>query len=123
MKSRNQIFNATLMKDRRKDLRVKSTLAEKILWVRLRRGGLKYKFFRQYSVTGYVLDFYCPEKRIGIELEGGIHNKPDVIKYDEHRKRYLEAFGINILIFKNEEIYSNVRKCVNTILNSLRTPS
>jgi very-short-patch-repair endonuclease len=112
-------FNSTLLKYRRKDLRKKSTKAELIMWEELRRNKLGVKFFRQYSVDGYVLDFYCPKKRLGIELEGEIHKKTDVRKYDEYRRKYLEAFGINIITIENDNINYELEKVIIFIRNKL----
>lgn len=107
------------MKPRRQNLRARSTLAEKILWSRLSNNKLGYKFFRQYSVEGYVLDFYCPEKRLGIELEGKIHSRPQVKTYDEYRKKYLEAYDIKLLVIKNEEVLENIHNSLAKIAISL----
>lgn len=104
-------------------MRAKSTQAEKILWERLRNSKLGFKFFRQYSVTGYVIDFYCPEKHLAIEIEGLIHNKPENKKYDNYRYRYLEAFSIKFLKFSNEKIYKEIGSVVEIIKSNLRSPS
>lgn len=72
----------TTMTERRKQLRNNSTPQEKLLWKQLQSKKLGYKFIRQYSVDNYVVDFYCPSKRLAIELDGGIHSK--TIKYDKY---------------------------------------
>jgi very-short-patch-repair endonuclease len=117
------IFNIEPLKPRRKSLRTKSTQAEKILWERLRDSKLGYKFFRQYSVEGYVTDFYCPKIRLAVELEGKIHTKADQKLYDKNRFRYLEAFDIKIIRFQNEEIYLHIGDVIENILATLRPPS
>ena len=104
-------------------MRQKSTQAEKMLWERLRRGNLGLKFFRQYSVEGYVMDFYCPIKRIAIEIEGSIHHLPNIHKYDEYRFRYIKAYNIKIIKFTNQEIFSHIGNVVNAIKSELSTPS
>jgi len=63
------------MVNRRRKLRGDSTESENILWSALRNNKLGVKFRRQYSVEGYVVDFYGPEKRLAIEIEGSIHDK------------------------------------------------
>ena len=108
MSRRKIIFNATSLKYRRQELRRRSTLAEKILWREVRDRKLGYKFIRQYSIEGYVMDFYCPEKRVGIELEGSIHNRPSTKTYDKYRKRYLEAYNIRLLRFNNVDVLSDI---------------
>jgi len=116
-------FNINPLKPRRQSLREKSTLAEKILWERLRRNNLGVKFFRQYSVEGYVMDFYCPEKRLSVEIEGSIHNLSSTQKYDKYREKYLQAFGIKILKFSNTEVFTKVGNVTSEIKSALHTPS
>ena len=115
-------LNITPLKNRRQQLRRDSTCFEKVLWNKIRNSKLGHKFFRQYSVDGYVLDFYCPEKRLGIEIDGGYHQKPDVKKYDSYRTRYLEAYNIKIARFWNSDIESNIKEVladIKTLLVSL----
>jgi very-short-patch-repair endonuclease len=107
------------MKLRRKDLRNKPTLTEKILWKKLKENQLDEKFIRQYSVDNYVLDFYCPNKKLGVEIEGKIHQKTENVIYDKYRVRYIEAFGIKVIRFSNEEIFNNMQKVLDTICLSL----
>ena len=120
---RSFLFNVTNLKPRRQSLRGKSTQAEKILWERLRKENLGYKFFRQSSLEGYVMDFYCPVKRLAIEIEGSIHHRSDVNRYDTYRFRYLQAFNIKILKFSNQDIYTQIGKVLKTIRLNLRSPS
>jgi cyclase len=119
MDGRKRVYHLTELKNRRRDLRKRSTSAERLLWEKIRNNQLGVKFRRQYSVTGYVVDFYCAKKKIAIELGGGVHNKPAVIKYDQYRTRYLEAFGIKILKFKNGDIYKDIEKVVESLRLSL----
>jgi very-short-patch-repair endonuclease len=116
-------FNHPKLKNRRQDLRLKSTLAEKILWERLRRSKTGYKFFRQYSIDAFVMDFYCPLQKLAIEIEGSIHKETKVLDYDKFRYRYLEAFGIRFLKFSNQQIYEKIGDVIESIKNNLRTPS
>ena len=115
MKDKIRIYHLTELKYRRRDLRKKSTKAESLLWNEIRDSKLGVKFRRQYSVMGYVVEFYCSKNRLGVELEGGIHRKSDVKAYDKYRKEYLEALNIRMLFFKNEEVESNLDNILNTI--------
>jgi very-short-patch-repair endonuclease len=94
-------------------------LPEKILWKKLRENQLGEKFIRQYSLDNYVVDFYCPKKKLAIEIEGKIHLKPENVSYDKYRFRYIEAFGIKIIRFSNEEVFNNIQKVLDTIYLSL----
>ena len=113
-------LNNPALKDRRRELRKNQTPAEKIIWehVRGRRLG-GYRFLRQYSVGFYILDFYCPAKKLGIELDGGQHRAKDGSMYDQERTAYLEGFGIKTIRFPNEEIMQNLPSVLNRILTSL----
>ena len=70
--------NDRVLKETRRKLRRDSTKAEKILWQELRRKRLGMKFFRQYSVENFILDFYCPKYCLVIELDGGYHDDKEV---------------------------------------------
>jgi very-short-patch-repair endonuclease len=97
------IFNKTIMKGRRRELRKKQTPQEKRLWdfVRGRQlGGAKFR--RQYSVGGFVLDFYCPELRLAVEIDGPIHCFRK--RYDRYRQSAIEGMRIGFLRFTNTEI-------------------
>ncbi len=113
-------YNRTKEKWRRKDLRKKSTRAEKILWEYLRNRKLAgYKFKRQYSVDAFIIDFYCPKVKLGIEVDGEVHFTDEAKEYDENRSGFLSDFGIEIIRFRNDEIYNTIKVVLNTIENKL----
>ena len=112
------IYNNPKLKSRRKELRHNETKEEELLWEKLRRKNLGYKFSRQYSVGPYILDFYCVEKRIAVELDGFQHleNKD----YDLERDNYLSINDIRVLRFWNKEISANMDKVLEKIKMELR---
>ena len=83
------------------------TYCEKIMWIHLRRKQLGYRFLRQYSVDQFVIDFYSPEIKFAIELDGSVHNNPEQKDYDVKRQKYLETFGITFIRVTNEELLAN----------------
>lgn len=103
-------------------MRQNSTPAENILWEAVRNRKLGEKFLRQYSIDGFVLDFFCPQYKLAIELEGGIHNTKQSKIYDEHRFRYLMEFGIRIIRLSNDEIINNLGPSLLLIKKSLSLP-
>ncbi|KKU29172.1 MAG: hypothetical protein UX80_C0008G0004 [Candidatus Amesbacteria bacterium GW2011_GWA2_47_11b] len=107
------------MKNRRKELRNSATFEEKLLWKYLQNKKLGFKFIRQYSIEGYVVDFYCPAKRLAIELDGNVHFNASQQKYDKYRTRYLEAFNITVVRFHNLGITKNIGKILERITFSL----
>ncbi len=81
---------------KRRHLRKTATPAETILWEEIRNrklGGLKFK--RQYPVLGFILDFYCAEKSLGIELNGSIHDTKK--EYDEWREKLIQESRVHLL--------------------------
>jgi very-short-patch-repair endonuclease len=104
-----------------KELRKTQTEAEKALWELLRSrrcGGLKFR--RQHPVKEFILDFYCHEYLLGIEVDGAVHENYLAKEYDLNRTAELESFGITILRFKNEEVLTNLTEVKLEILNKLQ---
>lgn len=90
-------------------LRKNQTDAEKKLWTLLRNRQLNgIKFRRQFSIGNYILDFYCPQYRLGIEADGGQHYEDEGKQRDELRTRELNKLGIDILRFNDREILTNI---------------
>jgi len=103
-----------------KELRKNETEVEKILWkaVRSRRlDGLKIR--RQHPVKLFILDFYCHEYLLGIEVDGSIHENDKAKEYDLNRAAELENLGITLLRFKNEEVLTNLSKVITEIRNKV----
>ncbi len=111
-----ELFNEPSNKELRKDLRRKQTFAEDLLWRRLRRKQvLGYKFFRQFGVLNYILDFYCPKIRLSIELDGRYHQKVIIVESDACRTQELCNLNITEIRFTNEEVINNIDKVVKQI--------
>ena len=95
--------------DKCKQLRKNQTDAEKKIWTILRNRQLTgVKFRRQFSIGRYILDFYCPEFRIGIEADGGQHYENGYRQKDELRTEELKTLGVEILRFDDREILTNI---------------
>jgi very-short-patch-repair endonuclease len=104
-----RIFNRTQVKARRRSLRNNLPTAEIILWSKLKsRQIMGCKFRRQYSVGSYVIDFYCPELKLAIEIDGDSHYRKKAIEYDMERQSFIESFGIRFLRFTNSDVYRNL---------------
>jgi len=73
----------------------------------------KHRFFRQYVLFGYILDFYCPTLKICIEMDGGIHD--DKEDYDEKRDENLRRNGIAVIHFRNEKVFNNQMKVADRV--------
>jgi len=97
-------------KDRARRMRKRPTPTEDLLWQALRNrqlGGLK--FLRQHPIGPTIVDFYCHEKRLVIEVDGGIHLNEEVKDYDKARQEYLEAYGVRILRCGADEVKSDLK--------------
>ncbi len=100
-------------------LRQKETDAEQFLWQILRNRQLNnLKFRRQHPVQeGFVLDFYCAEHRLGIEVDGGIHTNSEQKEYDKLRSEELnKIYGITTLRFTNEQVLEKIDEVLEKII-------
>ncbi len=108
--------------DLSRKLRRRSTSTERLLWQKLRNRQLSgLKFYRQFPIGRYIADFYCDELKLVIELEGGIHDKPDQKEYDETRASELEGIGLIVMRIRNEEVEKDIEQVLKTIV-ALKNP-
>jgi very-short-patch-repair endonuclease len=114
-------YNKKSEQEKRRLLRNNMTYCEKIVWLHLRKKQLGHRFLRQYSVDHFVLDFYCPELKLAVELDGDIHEIPEQREYDKSRQKYLEEFGIRFIRIKNEEFLSNPNRAFSRIENKIKS--
>jgi very-short-patch-repair endonuclease len=92
--------------DRRRALRRNATDAEAALWSELRARRLAgFKFRRQHPCGPFILDFYCAEARLAIELDGGQHWDAENAARDARRSRYLRRRGVRVLRFANDVLF------------------
>ena len=109
--------NAAEQKDYRKALRNNMTPAEAMLWRALKgRGAGGMKFRRQQGIGPFILDFYCPEHMLGIELDGSSHDYK--YEYDEERTEYLRRQGIRLLRFSNQQVFSSLQGVLAEIMRA-----
>jgi very-short-patch-repair endonuclease len=104
-----EVFNRSKEGDNRRQLRNEMPETEVILWSRLKGRQLAgCKFRRQYSVGPFVIDFYSPEIKFGIELDGDSHFQEGARAYDEKRTEFISSFGIRIVRFLNADVDENL---------------
>ena len=112
-----QLYNREETKEYRKQLRGNMPFAERLLWSRIKSKQLdNLKFRRQYGIGKYIVDFYCVEKRLVIELDGNSHYENESSReQDEKRDDYLKSIGVRIVRFTNDEIYNNLEGVLEKI--------
>lgn len=106
-----------------RSLRRNQTEAEQKLWLKLRNkqvGGFKFK--RQVPKGPYIVDFYCAEARLIIELDGGQHAHGHAVVYDARRTQFLQESGFRVLRFWNAEIFEGMEGVLETIWAKLQEP-
>jgi cyclase len=102
------------IKSKARELRKRMTEQEKVLWNHLRGRKQNGMYFRRQHPYGiYILDFYCFEENLVIEIDGKVHlSRHD---YDIERTEYLESSGLKVLRFKNEDIVNRIEWVLNKI--------
>jgi very-short-patch-repair endonuclease len=97
-----------------RELRKNSTLTEVILWLNIKGKAFGHEFHRQIPVDEYIIDFYCHELNLAIEVDGSTHN----YNYDNdmQRQKKLESIGIRIIRFSDED----VKKHLNDVLRVIQ---
>ena len=95
-------------------LRRRMTYSESLLWEKLKgKQLLGLRFRRQHPIDIFIVDFYCHEAKLVIELDGGIHM--DQIEYDDGREADIEKFNIKIIRFTNDEVNNNIEDVIQKI--------
>jgi very-short-patch-repair endonuclease len=118
-------FNKLQSKAKRKYLRKNLTTSEKLLWKKLRNRQLNgLRFRRQYGVLNYVVDFFCAEFKLAVEIIGYVHGYSARKRFDNVRATRMEELGIKILSFTNLQVQEEMDGVLKNILSNLPpTPS
>ena len=111
----SQIFTKKSEQEKRRKLRREMTKAEVKLWLELKNKKLGARFLRQYSIHAFVVDFYSPELRLAIEVDGVTHSTDEEKEYDESRQSEIEQLGVVFLRFSNPEIYHDLHNVLEKI--------
>jgi very-short-patch-repair endonuclease len=107
-----------------RNLRKNQTEAERLLWEVIRNRRLnQWKFRRQHPISeSYVLDFYCVETKVALELDGSHHQLADQKEYDVNRTRCLMEYGIRVLRILNEEVLRDTENTLKKIISFTNNP-
>lgn len=94
---------------RARTLRRKLTLPEGLMWIGLRGKKLAgLRFRRQHPIGPYILDFYCEEARLAVEIDGERHNQPDRMRHDARRTNWLEVQGVRVIRLPAKDVLADV---------------
>ena len=114
----SRLKNTSVLKSYRRDFRNHGTPAEAYMWTYLKArkvGGLLFR--RQYSIDYYILDFYCVDVHVALELDGEVHNRQ--IEEDEARDRDLwERFGIRVIRYENRHVFERPQQIIDDLLQA-----
>jgi very-short-patch-repair endonuclease len=125
MSRRNIVPYNPKLKERSRSLRKNMTDAERRLWSRLRRKQINgFQFYRQRPIGNYIADFYCPDAKMVIEVDGGQHFLNEGKEYDAYRDQYLMDSGLTLLRFSNLDVLKNIDSVMQTIFEKcmLKSP-
>ena len=100
------------------NLRKNMTKEERHLWYDFLK-TYSVQFKRQYPIGGYIVDFYCYQAKLIVELDGSQHYDPDAIEYDKKRTAYIQAQGFSVLRFTNRDIKERFRSVCEAIDNAV----
>jgi len=108
------------MKERARYMRKHPTPAEAILWKRLRKRQVKgFHFRRQHPIVRFIVDFYCAEAKLVVEIDGSVHNQPGHDEYDTERQSFLQALGMRVLRFTNSQVVTETNAVLHAIAEAL----
>jgi cyclase len=104
-----------------KSLRYNMTPAENMLWSYL-NVKTNAKFRRQHPLGNYIADFYCHQHKLVIEVDGSIHQLPEIIQNDLEKQAFLQQEGLRVIRFTNNEIFNQLDKVLNSINMQISSP-
>ena len=108
----------------RRRLRSDMTGPEKRLWTRLRArqvNGLKFR--RQHGIGPYIVDFYCPERSLVVEVDGDSHADTKQLNKDRERDDYLRSIGLRVVRYSNSDITNNLDGVLEDLQTRVRSTS
>ncbi|MDF2452150.1 MAG: methylase [Bacteroidota bacterium] len=122
MKNKVLPYNPKL-KDLAKQLRQQGNLSEVLLWKKIKNKSLGFEFHRQVPIDNYIVDFYCHELMLAIEVDGNSHLNSEVQVNDVRRQELLELLGVNFIRFNDLEVKKNMNdviRCLEAKINEIK---
>jgi len=101
-----------------RQLRNNSTLSEVLFWKNIKSRSYGYEFHRQVPVSDFIVDFFCHELNLAIEIDGNTHD--DNYDHDEHRQKKLESQGIKFIRFRDYDVKRNINDVLRAVEFKIR---
>jgi len=114
-----RVHNSKELLNIRKVLRNNPPQAEILIWKYLQKSQFDYKFRRQHSIGKYVVDFYCPELKLAVEIDGPVHDEPKNIIHDSEKTEYILNKNIQLIRIDNKDVYTNINKVIEFIKSKI----
>ena len=109
------------LKSRARALRKAGNYPEVVFWQQVHKGKFyKIDFDRQRIVGNYIVDFYCVEERLVIELDGSVHDNIGSQLYDDERTSFLESLDIKVIRFENSELFKSLDFVIEAIRQAFK---
>lgn len=113
--------NRTAYTDLRQTLRQRLSRAEIALWLQLKkRRCCGYKFRRQHGIGRYIVDFYCPQLQLAVEVDGSQHFELNALEYDNERDEWLRGFGVMVVRFTAYDCYHHIESIMLALCEVVR---
>lgn len=114
MKNKILPYNPAL-KELAQKLRQQGVLSEVLLWKKIKNRSLGFEFHRQVPIDNYIVDFYCHELMLAIEIDGNSHDHTGVQVNDVERQEVLEKLGVNFIRFQDKDIKKNINQAIDVL--------
>jgi very-short-patch-repair endonuclease len=107
------------LKELAKQLRKQGILSEVILWKKIKNKALGVQFHRQVPLDNYIVDFFCHELMLAIEIDGNSHNFEEVELNDIKRQHKLESLGVQFIRFEDKAVKQNINFVLHALMNKI----
>ena len=112
---KREIFNQEKHNSLRKELRNNPVKSERIFWQHIKGKQNGFKFRRQQGIGPYIIDFYCPEIKLVVEIDGLTHAEGEVLENDQLRQKYLENLGLIVKRYSTEDVFNNLGQILDDL--------
>ncbi len=108
------------LRRRARELRNKSTLGEILLWKQIKGRRLGFQFHRQVPIHYFIVDFYCHELQLAIEVDGNVHNNPQQKAKDIERQYRLEQLGVQFIRIRDADVKNNMDSVIQFLRHRIK---